>query len=138
MTVNSDKIKDLMLRMKRLNIRATDLVEKFVRGSGPGGQKINKTSIAVYLKHLPTGIEVKVQHGRSQVENRFIARRKLVEKLEATEDAEVSKEKQRIAKLQRQKRKRSKRAKEKLLSDKRHQSKKKQERQHLRRHDDAS
>lgn len=38
-----------------------ELEEQFVRGSGPGGQATNKTSNCVVLKHIPTGIVVKVQ-----------------------------------------------------------------------------
>ncbi len=129
MTVSSDKIKDIKKRMRMVGIREEDLVEKFVRASGPGGQKINKTSVAVYLQHTPSGTEVKVQQTRSQADNRFLARRKLVEILEFERDGARSAEQQRIAKLQRQKRKRSKRAKEKMLADKKHQSQKKQERQ---------
>lgn len=69
--------------MNRLGLRETDLVEKFVRSSGPGGQHVNKTSTCVYLKHLPSGIEVKIQAGRSQALNRFLARRAIVETLES-------------------------------------------------------
>ena len=73
----------------------------------------------VYLKHLPTGIEVKCQRERSQAMNRFLARRILVEKLEAKVEGEESAEAQRVAKIRRQKRKRSKRATEKMLEGKR-------------------
>ena len=61
------------------------LTEAFLRGSGPGGQKINKTSSAVQLKHLPTGIVVKSQATRSQSQNRKIARMMLAQKLEFLE-----------------------------------------------------
>lgn len=132
MTVTPDKIKDIQRRLSKLGVSAEDMIERFVRGSGPGGQKINKTSVAVYLKHIPTGTEIKVQQSRSQVENRFIARRKLVEKLESIQERTRSLEEQRIAKLRRQKRKRSKRAKEKLLADKKHQSEKKNQRKPIR------
>ncbi len=104
--------------MEKLGLRESDLVEKFVRSQGKGGQNVNKLSTCVYLKHLPTGLEVKCQQERSQALNRFIARRILADKLEKIILGKKSEEEQRIAKIRRQKRKRSKRAKEKMLEDK--------------------
>ena len=69
----------------RLEIKDEDIEEAFLKGSGPGGQKINKTSSAVQLKHLPTGLVVKSQATRSRSQNRKIARRILAEKLEEAE-----------------------------------------------------
>lgn len=66
----------------RLVIPESDVEESFLKGSGPGGQKINKTSSAVQLKHLPTGLVVKSQETRSRSQNRKIARRVLGERLE--------------------------------------------------------
>lgn len=66
----------------RLKINEGDITESFLKGSGPGGQKINKTSSAVQLKHLPTGLVVKSQDTRSRSQNRKIARRLLADKLE--------------------------------------------------------
>jgi protein subunit release factor B len=63
----------------------SDLIEKFLHGSGPGGQKINKTSSAVQLKHIPTGIVVKYQDTRSRTVNRKMARKILQEKIEEAE-----------------------------------------------------
>lgn len=68
--------------MERLRIREADLVEKFVQGSGPGGQKINKTSSSVYLKHLPSRIEIQCQETRSRDRNREIARERLCDRIE--------------------------------------------------------
>lgn len=115
-------------RMESLGIFEKDIVEKFVRSSGRGGQKVNKTSTCVYLKHLPTGVEVKCQKERSQAINRFLARRILADKIEEMIRGKESEEQQRIEKIRRQKRKRSKRAKEKMLEEKRKQSQKKKER----------
>jgi protein subunit release factor B len=126
--VSPEKDKALAERMEKLGIRETDLVEKFVRSGGRGGQNVNKVATCVYLKHLPTGIEVKCQQERSQALNRFLARRILADKVEALIEGRRSAEEQRIAKVRRQKRKRSKRAKEKMLADKRHQSEKKKAR----------
>lgn len=111
----SDKEAALAARLAGLGVKPEDLVEKFVRAGGPGGQNVNKTSTAVYLKHLPSGIEVKMQQERSQALNRFLARRALADKLEARLHGEQSAEAARVAKLRRQKRKRSRRAKEKVL-----------------------
>jgi protein subunit release factor B len=116
--VGSDKAAALLERMERLGIREQDLVERFVRAGGPGGQNVNKTSTAVYLKHAGTGLEVKVQQERSQALNRYLARRLLCDKLEARIRGQQSAEAERIARLRRQKRKRSRRAKEKVLAAK--------------------
>src|SRR3954466_15325234 len=120
MAVGSDKQEELAARLARLGVVEEDLVERFVRASGPGGQKVNKTSSAVYLKHLPSGIEVKAQESRSQAMNRFLARRILADRLERIRLGKQSAEEQRIEKIRRQKRKRSKRSKARLLADKRH------------------
>jgi len=124
--VGQDKEDALRERLERLGIREQDLVEKFVRSGGHGGQNVNKVATCVYLKHLPTGLEVKCQQERSQALNRFLARRILADKVERLIEGRRAEEEQRIAKIRRQKRKRSKRAKEKMLADKRHQSEKKQ------------
>jgi len=112
----------LLAWMERLQIRESDLVEKFILGSGSGGQKINKTSSCVYLKHLPTGIEVKCQKGRSRELNRLYARRELCEKIEERILVAKSQRQQEVEKIRRQKRKRSKRAQEKVLASKKHRS----------------
>ena len=112
-----------------MGIRDEDLVEKFILGSGKGGQKVNKTSSCVYLKHIPTGIEVKCQRDRSREMNRFLARRELCEKIEEGILKEKSKRQQQMEKIRRQKRRRSRRSKEKMLEDKRHQGAKKSLRQ---------
>ena len=108
-----------------LGIKEVDLEESFIRSSKSGGQKVNKSSTCVYLKHKPTGIEVKCQKERSQGLNRFLARRVLVNKLESLMLGKKAEEQRKIEKIRRQKRKRSKRAKEKILRYKKMRSEKK-------------
>jgi protein subunit release factor B len=126
--ISPDKEEALLRKMQELGIRQSDLMEKFVRSGGRGGQNVNKVSTCVYLKHLPTGIEVKCQQERSQALNRYLARRILADKVERLILGKKSEEEQRIAKIRRQKRKRSKRAKEKILADKRRLGEKKKAR----------
>jgi protein subunit release factor B len=127
--VSEQKETALTERMRKLGIREEDLVEKFIRSGGHGGQNVNKTSTCVYLKHLPTGIEVKCQRERSQALNRFHARRQLADKVETLLVGKLSAEQQRIEKIRRQKRKRSRRAKEKMLAEKHRRSEIKELRQ---------
>ena len=124
--VGIGKEEALKAKMSSLGIKESDLRELFILSSKKGGQKVNKTSACVYLKHIPTGIEVKCQIERSQAMNRFFARRMLCEKIENIRLSKQSAEQQRIAKIRRQKRKRSKRAKDKMLAAKRLHSFKKQ------------
>lgn len=115
--------------MAELGIREEDLIERFVLGTGSGGQKINKTSSCVYLKHIPTGIEVKCQASRSREENRELAREKLCVIFKKQREAARSEKQQAAEKLRRQKRPRPRRVKEKMLEHKKHLSKKKSLRQ---------
>ena len=117
--LTAEKIAALEGRMAGLGVAAEDLLEKFVRGSGSGGQKINKTSSCVFLKHLPSGLCVKCQLDRSRELNRFLARRELCEQLETIRDGKASAKTQAIEKLRRQKRRRSQRSKQRSIADKR-------------------
>ncbi len=126
--VSKEKERALRDKMKALHIDEKDIEEKFVRSHGKGGQHVNKVSTCVYLKHVPTGVEVKSQRERSQALNRFLARRILTDKIEAIILDKKSKEQQRIEKIRRQKRKRSRRAKLKMLEEKRKHSQKKKDR----------
>lgn len=117
-SVSPLKEKQLQEKMESLNVREEDIEESFIRSSGKGGQHVNKTSTCVYLKHIPTGIEVKCQEERSQALNRYRARVILTNKIEQLVKGKESAEIQRIEKIRRQKRKRSKRAKEKMLAEK--------------------
>lgn len=130
--VNQSKEDALYHKMECLGIRESDIKEKFIRSGGKGGQNINKVSSCVYLKHIPTGIEIKMQRERSQALNRFLARRLLAMKIEERILGLKSEERRRIEKIRRQKRKRSKRAKEKILRDKKLHSLKKSNRSSIR------
>ena len=130
MDIVSQKKRDLLLsEMAKLGILESDLEEHFIKGSGSGGQKINKTSSCVYIKHIPSGIEVKCQWTRSQQANRYFARRELCDKLSERVLGEKSKKQQEFEKIRRQKRRRSRRSKEKMLDEKHNQSEKKTLRQ---------
>jgi protein subunit release factor B len=106
-------------RMTRLGIREDDLEEEFVRGSGPGGQKINKTSSTVVLRHVPTGLEVRCQRERSQVMNRHWARVELCDRLEAALRNARMEVQQEREKVRRQSRPRPRGLKQRILSHKR-------------------
>ncbi|MFH2144585.1 MAG: peptide chain release factor-like protein [Candidatus Omnitrophota bacterium] len=124
--VSPQKEKNLRARMQAAGVSERDIVELFVRSGKSGGQNVNKTSTCVYLKHLPTKIEVKCQQERSQALNRYLARKILVAKIENMVLGRKSAQQKLIAKIRRQKRKRSKRAKEKMLDSKKMRSQKKQ------------
>ncbi|MFA5361949.1 MAG: peptide chain release factor-like protein [Candidatus Omnitrophota bacterium] len=107
------------------DIRERDLEERFVRSSGPGGQKVNKTSTCVYLKHIPTGIEVKCRESRSQLLNRYRARQILAEKIARLIRRNAERERGRIEKVKRQNRKKPRALKLRILEGKRRHSQKK-------------
>ena len=133
--VTGKKWENLRRRMEDLGIDESDIEEKFVRSSGPGGQHVNKTSTCVYLKHLPTGIEVKCGQTRSRETNRFLARRILCERIEEKELKKKSEKQRKIYKIRKQKAKRSKRAKEKVLEQKKKKAQKKDLRKPVREED---
>ena len=129
--VNPDKESQLAERMRKLGIRESDLTEQFILGSGKGGQKLNKTSSCVYLRHVPSGIEVKCQRERSRELNRYLARREVCERLEERVLGLKSARQQAMEKVRRQKRRRSRRQKDRMLTDKRLQGAKKQARKYV-------
>jgi protein subunit release factor B len=109
-SVGEKKLRLVQERMKALGIHEKDIEEKFIRSSGKGGQKVNKTSTCVYLKHIPTGIGVKYMKERNQSLNRFFARRELLKRIEKL-SGQLTSEEIKINKIKRQKSKRKKRSK---------------------------
>jgi len=106
-------------RLDTLGIIPSDVEEKFVRGSGPGGQKINKTSSTVCLRHRPTGVEVRVQRERSQVANRELAWQELCEKLESNLRQIEATRRDAVEKERRRKRPKSRAQKRRMVETKR-------------------
>ena len=116
--VRPDTEAALLVRMAALGIREEDLEERFIRGSGSGGQKINKTSSCVALRHIPSNIEVRCQRERSQSANRFFARRELCDRIEEAQTGVVRAEQAAVAKIRRQKARRSRRTRQKIRETK--------------------
>ncbi|MFH1012284.1 MAG: peptide chain release factor-like protein [Candidatus Peregrinibacteria bacterium] len=92
------KYREILALINSLGVDLNDIEEKFIHGGGRGGQKLNKSSNAVQLKHLPTGTRVKYQHHRNRAMNRVLAFRELLEKLNPH-----SKKKQQAQKIRKQK-----------------------------------
>jgi len=107
--VSEEKNRWLKAKMELLGIEEKDIEERFIHASGRGGQHVNKSSSCVYLKHLPTGLEVKCMESRSQSLNRFLARRYLLEKAEALGGGATKKDLA-AEKLKRQKARRKRRS----------------------------
>lgn len=126
---DENTIDALNAKLEKLGVEPSSLVEKFILGQGSGGQKINKTSSCVYLKHTESGIEIKCQQSRSRDENRILARKLLLEKLLEAKQKIKQAHLEEQAKLRRQTRKRSRAAKATLVESKRRISGKKQLRQ---------
>lgn len=118
-------------KAEKLRIFPEDIEEQFVRGSGSGGQKMNKTASTVWLKHLPTGVEVKYQAEREREANRMGAYRTLILKVEERVLGRQSEVAQKIFKLRKQKKRRSRKAKEKMLEVKKQRAELKESRQKI-------
>ncbi len=127
----SDRDRELRKRLHRLGIYEKDIKESFVHSSGPGGQNVNKVATCVVLKHIPSGVQVKSQKGRTQGINRYYARCSLLRKIEQKLAEQQLREQQLREKLRRQKRKRSRRSKENILEAKHRNSEKKSSRQKI-------
>jgi len=111
---SKQKLLDLEKRMQALGIKKEDFEEKFIKSSGKGGQKVNKSSSAVFLKHKKTNLSVKCGKARSQQLNRFLALRSLIEKIEAYMTGKDEKEQKRTEKIRKQKQRRKRKTQKKL------------------------
>ena len=118
-------------KAEKLRVFPQDIDEQFVRGSGSGGQKMNKTASTVWLKHLHTGIEVKCQDQREREANRMEAYRMLLMKVEEKILGKKSEIAQKMFKLRKQKKRRSRKAKDKMMDAKTHRGDIKENRQKL-------
>jgi protein subunit release factor B len=123
-----EKIKELMTLA---SLFEEDLEESFILGSGPGGQKVNKTSSTVRLYHEPSQLTIKYGAGRSREMNRWLARRELAEKILEKEKSALSSRRQEVERIRRQKRRRSRRQKAKTVAEKRIHGEKKVDRQRV-------
>ena len=119
---------DIPRQIQKLGIPEKDIQESFISSRGPGGQNVNKTATCVYLKHIPTGIEVKCQRERSQSMNRLLARQILIDKIEKWHNDKAKKEQAIIEKIRRQKRKPPRHIRLRRLRDKKLHSLKKKDR----------
>jgi peptide chain release factor len=111
---------DFEVRLTALGTKAADVDERFVIGSGRGGQKLQKTSSSVWLRHRPTGIEVRCQRERSQSVNRLLAWADLCAKLEERQRAEQAKRKDEREQSRRRNRQKSRGQKIRMIESKKH------------------
>lgn len=114
--VRPEKLQALKERMLSLGIKESDLEESFVRGSGHGGQKVNKTNNCVFLKHIPSNVAVKCHVDRSRELNRFLARRELCDAIELLQTGECLAKTKVIQQMRRQKDRRKRRSKSAINS----------------------
>lgn len=112
--------KDFENRLAALGLRSADVEERFVLGSGRGGQKIQKTSSCVWLRHPSTGIEVRCQKERSQQANREQAWAELCRKLEERSRAAAAAVQDEQARNRRRSRQKSKGQKARMIESKKH------------------
>lgn len=123
--ISPETVEKIKERMALASVFEEDLEETFILGSGPGGQKVNKTASTVRLAHAPSGLTVKCGLNRSREMNRWLARRELAERILEKANAAESVRRQAAEKVRRQKRRRSRRQKAKMLDDKRKHGEKK-------------
>jgi len=116
--VSPQKENALLKKMDKLQVFEKDLVEKFVKSSGKGGQNVNKNSTCVNIKHIPTGISVKYDKERSQILNRFFARRELLKKIEEVTTGICSAEETKNEKIKKQKARRKRKTIKKISTNK--------------------
>lgn len=111
---------EIEARLAAVDARSADVDERFVRGTGAGGQKINKTSSTVWLRHRPTGIEVRCQRERSQVVNRELAWTELCAKLEQRRREALAGQQDARERDRRRRRQKSRAQKARMIEGKKH------------------
>ncbi len=117
-SVSQEKWNLLRERMTRLGIAEKDIMEKFILSGGPGGQKVNKSSSCVQIRHMPSCMTIKCRDSRYREINRYRARERLCDLIEEKLLGEASRIRQEIEKIRRRKRRRSRRQNEKRLAEK--------------------
>ena len=120
--VRAEKREQLDEMMRHAGVREDDLTESFILGSGPGGQKVNKSSVCVMLIHAPTGKVVKCAQTRSRALNRYYARKILCERILEERNDILSARQQEWERVRRQKRRRSRKQRARILAEKRQHS----------------
>ena len=113
----------ILEKLAALGVRLDDVEERFIRGAGPGGQKINKTSSTVWLRHGPTGVEVRCQRERSQGANREVAWAELVAKLQGRKTRALAALVDAREEERRRTRQKSRRQKVRMIQSKKHRAK---------------
>jgi len=113
---SKEKILALEKRMVDLGVKKEDIEEKFIKSSGKGGQKVNKSSSAVFLKYKKMNLSVKCGKARSQYLNRFLALRTLIEKIEVIMKGKTDKKFKKAEKIKKQKQRRKRRTKSKRVT----------------------
>jgi protein subunit release factor B len=108
--VSPAKVAGVLARLTALRIDAAAIEEQFVRGGGPGGTKINKTSNCVVLRYAPLKLVIRCQRDRRRSVNRFLALRELVDQAEMTISPESSKRLREIERHRRNKARAERRA----------------------------
>ena len=116
--ISPETIEKIKALLAEASLGEEDLEESFMLGSGPGGQKTNKTASVVRLAHEPSGVAVKVGESRSRETNRWLARRARAEMILERAHKRKSEARQKAEKIRRQKRRRSRRQKQKMLDAK--------------------
>ena len=123
--------KEFENRLAARGMRSADVEEKFILGSGRGGQKLPKTSSCVWLRHGPTGIEARCQRERSQTVNRELAWAELCAKLEERNRAAAAAKQDEQARNRRRSRQKSRGQKARMIEGKKHRAGIKSSRGHV-------
>lgn len=135
--MSRERLKELDQRLAELGVSADDLVERFTRAGGPGGQHVNKTSTAVQLRHTESGLEVRAESERSQLRNRVAAREQLIERIEQAREEARAARKAAAERKRRQNRRPSAAARKRNVESKRKRSAVKRKRGRVRDGDDG-